>query len=61
MNDPDSYEHVEIKYWDMKDHLIINTILKRIKSAKIQCSRTPYPNSSITFCNFALVTFAGSN
>ncbi|MES2516080.1 MAG: hypothetical protein V4580_18135 [Bacteroidota bacterium] len=25
MNDPDSYEHVETKYYDMKDHLIIIT------------------------------------
>jgi len=28
MNDPDSYEHVETKYWDMKDHLIVNTIFR---------------------------------
>jgi len=25
MNDPDSYEHAETKYWDMKDHLIVIT------------------------------------
>lgn len=25
MNDPDSYEHVETKYWDMNDHLVIMT------------------------------------
>ena len=24
MNDPKSYEHVETKYWDMGDHLIVN-------------------------------------
>jgi len=24
MNDPDSFEHVETKYWDMKDHLIVS-------------------------------------
>jgi len=23
MNDPDSYEHVETKYWDMTDHLVV--------------------------------------
>lgn len=23
MNDPDSYEHVETKYWDMKDHIVV--------------------------------------
>ena len=28
MNDPDSYEHVETKYWDMKDHLIVNTTFR---------------------------------
>lgn len=28
MNDPDSYEHVETKYWDMKDHLIINATFR---------------------------------
>lgn len=25
MNDPKSYEHVETRYWDMGDHLIIST------------------------------------
>jgi len=25
MNDPDSYEHVETVYWDMKDHVVIRT------------------------------------
>ena len=25
MNDPDSYEHVETKYWDMGDHLVVLT------------------------------------
>jgi len=25
MNDPSSYEHVETKYWDMGDHLIVLT------------------------------------
>ncbi|WP_291151807.1 hypothetical protein [Flavobacterium sp. UBA7680] len=25
MNDPDSYEHAETKYWDMDDHLIVLT------------------------------------
>ncbi len=28
MNDPDSYEHVETKYLDMKDYLIINTTFR---------------------------------
>lgn len=28
MNDPDSYEHVETKYWDMKDHLIVITTFR---------------------------------
>lgn len=28
MNDPKSYEHVETKYWDMKDHLIVNTTFR---------------------------------
>jgi len=28
MNDPDSYEHIETKYWDMKDHIIVNTIFR---------------------------------
>lgn len=28
MNDPDSYEHVETKYWDIKDHLIVNTTFR---------------------------------
>lgn len=28
MNDPDSYEHVETKYWDMKDHLIVNATFR---------------------------------
>lgn len=28
MNDPDSYEHVETKYWIMKDHLIVNTTFR---------------------------------
>lgn len=25
MNDPDSYEHIETNYWDMKDHLVVMT------------------------------------
>lgn len=25
MNDPDSYEHIETVYWDMKDYLIVKT------------------------------------
>ncbi len=25
MNDPNSYEHVETRYWDMGDHLIVST------------------------------------
>ena len=28
MNDPKSYEHVETRYWDMGDHLIINTTFR---------------------------------
>jgi hypothetical protein len=28
MNDPDSYEHVETKYWDMEDHLIVSTTFR---------------------------------
>lgn len=28
MNDPNSYEHVETKYWDMKDHLIVITTFR---------------------------------
>lgn len=28
MNDPDSYEHVETKYWDMNDHLIVNSTFR---------------------------------
>lgn len=28
MNDPDSYDHIETKYRDMKDHLIVNTIFR---------------------------------
>jgi hypothetical protein len=28
MNDPSSYQHVETKYWDMKDHLIVNTTFR---------------------------------
>lgn len=28
MNDPDSYEHAETKYWDMKDHLIVTTTFR---------------------------------
>lgn len=28
MNDPDSYEHVETRYWDMKDHLIVTTTFR---------------------------------
>jgi len=28
MNDPDSYEHVETKYWDMKDYLIVNATFR---------------------------------
>jgi len=26
MNDPDSYEHVETKYWDMKDYIVVRTV-----------------------------------
>lgn len=25
MNDPNSYEHVETVYWDMKDHIVVRT------------------------------------
>lgn len=25
MNDNDSYEHIETKYWDMKDHIVVLT------------------------------------
>lgn len=25
MNDPDSYEHVETKYWDMKEFIVVRT------------------------------------
>ncbi len=25
MNDPESFEHVETTYWDMKDHLVVMT------------------------------------
>jgi hypothetical protein len=28
MNDPDSYDHVETVYWDMKDHLIVQTTFR---------------------------------
>lgn len=28
MNDPDSYEHVETIYWDMKDHLVVMTTFR---------------------------------
>jgi len=28
MNDPDSYDHVKTKYWDMKDHLIVLTTFR---------------------------------
>lgn len=28
MNDPDSYEHVETKYWDMDDHLVVMTTFR---------------------------------
>lgn len=28
MNDPDSYEHVETKYWDMGDHLVVLTTFR---------------------------------
>lgn len=28
MNDPASYEHVETKYWDMKDHLVVLTTFR---------------------------------
>ncbi|MDD5749463.1 MAG: hypothetical protein PHO91_01590 [Patescibacteria group bacterium] len=28
MNDPKSYEHVETTYWDMKNHLIVNTTFR---------------------------------
>lgn len=28
MNDPSSYEHVETRYWDMEDHLIVNTTFR---------------------------------
>ena len=26
MNDPDSYEHVESKYWDMTDYVVVRTV-----------------------------------
>lgn len=26
MNDPDSYEHVETEYWDMKDYIVVRTV-----------------------------------
>jgi hypothetical protein len=26
MNDPDSYEHVETKYWDMSSHIVVRTV-----------------------------------
>jgi hypothetical protein len=26
MNDPESYEHVETKYWDMKNHIVVRTV-----------------------------------
>lgn len=26
MNDPDSYEHVETKYWDMSEYIIVRTV-----------------------------------
>ena len=26
MNDPDSYEHVETNYWDMKDNIVVRTV-----------------------------------
>ncbi|MDR0228197.1 MAG: hypothetical protein LBI72_03945 [Flavobacteriaceae bacterium] len=26
MNDPDSYEHIETKFWDVNDHLVIRTV-----------------------------------
>jgi len=25
MNDPDSYDHVETVFWDMKDHIVVQT------------------------------------
>lgn len=28
MNDPKSYEHVETKYWDMTDHLVVLTTFR---------------------------------
>lgn len=28
MNDPDSYQHVETRYWDMKDHLVVITTFR---------------------------------
>lgn len=28
MHDPDSYEHVETKYWDMTDHLVVQTTFR---------------------------------
>lgn len=28
MNDPDSYEHVETVYWDMKSHLVVKTTFR---------------------------------
>lgn len=28
MNDPKSYEHVETKYWDMGDHLVVTTTFR---------------------------------
>lgn len=32
MNDPDSYEHVETVYWDMKDHLVVKTTFRGTNS-----------------------------
>ena len=26
MNDPDSYKHIETKYWDMKDYIVVRTV-----------------------------------
>lgn len=25
MNDPKSYDHIETRYWDMKDHIVVVT------------------------------------
>jgi len=28
MNDPDSYDHAETKYWDMDDHIVVLTTFR---------------------------------